>query len=72
MRDIYVIYHKPSDFPGFDYVMRVHRMKGGDVTPTRKSWAGDTLEEMRGKVPAGMARFDRDLKDDPVIVEWWA
>jgi hypothetical protein len=71
MRTIYVIYRTPTDFPRIPFVMRVHRLFKGEVTPTDTIWTALTIEELRRNVPAGCVRFDRSARDEPQIVEWW-
>ncbi len=63
---MWVVYEKPSDFPD-KFVLR----KWLNDEPTEEIQTADTLEDIRKKVPEGLVRLSRDLKDDPVIVEVW-
>lgn len=62
----YCIYKHPKDFPD-KYVVR--RFIGEQ--PTDYHFVADTLEEVRDAIPSGLFRMDRQVNDDPVIVEVW-
>ncbi len=63
---MWVVYEKPSDFPD-KFVLR----KWLNDEPTEEIQIADTLEDIRKKVPEGLVKISRDLRDDPVIVEVW-
>lgn len=63
--DYYVIYEKPSDYPGF-FVVRHYKNNVSDNFSLF-----DTLEEARSSIPKGLTVIGRDKRDDPVIVETW-
>lgn len=68
---LWIITFNPSDFPG-KYVVRRHEVRAGkSYGPTLEFNVADTLDEVRGFVPGWAIRFDRQLEDDPVIVESW-
>lgn len=64
----WVIYHRAKDYEA-EYVARRWLMPG--ARPTEDIETGETLEEIRAKLPADLVRFDRDSRDDEVIVETW-
>jgi len=63
---IVVIYKNPSDFPN-KFVARVWEVN----KPTRIAMLKDSLEEIHSNLPEGLIHFERDLDDDPCIVETW-
>ena len=63
---IITIYRHPKDYPE-GYVGRVFDLN----QPTMLSWRGDTLTQVRDRVPPEMHRIPRSDNDDPVIVESW-
>jgi len=63
---LWVIYDHPFDFPQA-FVARRYVID----RPTADIIQGHTLEAVREKLPAGLARIERDPKDDPKIVEMW-
>lgn len=67
---IWTVTRSPSDCPG-RYVARMHIDHAGQSLATTAAVAGDTLEEVRAALPHGLIRFERDVSDDPVIVECW-
>lgn len=72
---IWVIYDHPKDFPD-KFVLRPHFVvsdgeDGAREMPSWQEWIGDTLDEVRKRVPWGLACFPRDEGDDPRIVESW-
>lgn len=63
---IWVVYENPTDFPGH-FVARKWLME----TPTTELLLDTCLEELRKKLPPGLARLARADIDDPKIVETW-
>jgi len=63
---IWVIYDHPTDFPD-RYVARRFQ----NDRPTAQFVEGATLDEVREKLPFGLAQFPRHPQDDPKIVETW-
>ena len=74
---IWVIYQQPTDFPGVNFVMREHHIyrRSGNAdrgaTPTENVYKGDTIDQLRRKIPQGKQRMIRSEADEPQIVEWW-
>ena len=64
---ILAIYKEPSDFVGKKFIGRLWNGK----KPTCFIVVGDTLEEIRNKIPKNMHLIPRYYNDDPVIVECW-
>jgi hypothetical protein len=58
------------DYPN-NIVARLWTTGSGGLRPLPYIVLKDTLEEIRAAVPSGMVRFDRDVRDDPVLVETW-
>jgi len=71
MTRIWVVYERPSDFPGAAFVLRVHT-HAGRGWKAGKAWAGQNLERLREHIPPGAMRQDRHPDCQPHIVEWWA
>lgn len=66
--NLWVIYDHPDDFPSTKpFVARRH----DGTTPTLDFVWGETLEDVRRKLPPGLSRMDRLAEDDPKIVEVW-
>lgn len=63
---IWVIYHSPIDVPE-RFVARKWQLD----QPTSEMLQSKTLDELRGKLPAGLVRLPRDPSDDAKIVESW-
>lgn len=63
---IWVIYERPWDYPN-NFVARAWEFD----KPTEEILLGDSLEEVRQLLPAGLFRMPRAPTDDPVIVETW-
>lgn len=63
---IWVVYDHPTDHPDV-YIAR----RFVNDRPTGDTIQGLTLDAVRDQLPAGLARFNRDPKDDPKIVECW-
>lgn len=66
MLNIWVIYDHPDDFPD-QFTARRWVLD----RPTDEYLFADTLDELRGKLPPGLVRLQRDPADDPKIVESW-
>ena len=67
----FTLYHNPHDYPG-KFVVRRWWVGKGQVKPD-DDWfyLGETLEEVRAKIPTRCVRFMRDPNDEPQIVEFW-
>lgn len=63
---IWVVYEAPPDFPD-QYVAR--RLHLNQMTPDYV--VGDTLIEVRSKLPKGLFKIERSERDDPMIRESW-
>lgn len=67
---MWTVYGHPSDMPDV-YVARRFECTAGAVTATDAVVMG-TLAEIRATMSAyGLTRLERDVSDDPVIVEVW-
>jgi hypothetical protein len=66
---VWTIYERPADFPE-GFVVRPWTVKRGQSVPGA-AYVARTLEDAREAVPAGLYRMDRDVNDDPRIVETW-
>ncbi|MBE3122059.1 MAG: hypothetical protein IMZ58_07640 [Thermoplasmata archaeon] len=66
--EIWTIYNSPADYPG-KFVARKWILD----MPTKTVIVGDSLDEVRNKLPnkPNLVRFDRSFQDDPIIVETW-
>jgi len=63
---IWIIYESPPDFPD-QYVarrMKLNRSTGDYVV-------GNTMNEVRAKLPKGLFKIERSERDDPLIRESW-
>jgi len=63
---IWVVYESPQDFPDQYVARRLHLSR-----PTTDFVVGDTLVEVRAKLPKGLFRIKRSDLDDPRIRESW-
>lgn len=63
---IWIVYEDPPDFPN-QYVARRHR---GYIV-TGEYVTGNTLVDVRAKLPPGLMRIERSAGDDPMIRESW-
>lgn len=68
--DVWVIYFSPKDFPN-KYVVRKHLVGKFNNEITSEHYVGDTLDEVRAKVPMDLIRYSRSETENPVIVECW-
>lgn len=63
---IWIVYEDPPDFPNL-YVARRHR----GYIETGEYVTGNTLIDVRAKLPPGLMRIERSASDDPMIRESW-
>lgn len=70
---IIVIYRRPKDYPDFAYVAREYTVGDrGEMIPALEVFAtGDTLAQVRHKIPLNLVCVGRSTRDDPTIVETW-
>jgi hypothetical protein len=70
----YVIYHRPSDFPDAQYIVResIVGQVSGQVVAGAVLGQAESLQQARALVPCHADNcIDRFPDDDPVIVEAW-
>ena len=63
---IWTIYKHPSDYPKH-YVARRWLLD----KPTKDILLADNLDVLRSLLPNGLYKFNRQVNDDPCIVEVW-
>ncbi len=63
---IWVVYEAPPDFPDQYVARRLHLNQ-----PTSDYVVGDTLIDVRSKLPKGLFKIERSDRDDPMIRESW-
>jgi hypothetical protein len=63
---IWVIYEEPPSFPN-QYVARRYC----SYVETGEYVVGDTLTDVRAKLPPGLMRMERSSHDDPMVRESW-
>lgn len=63
---IWVVYEAPPDFPDQYVARRLHMNR-----PTADFVVGNTLIEVRSKLPKNLFRIERSERDDPMIRESW-
>jgi hypothetical protein len=63
---IWVVYESPHDFPNQYVARRLHLNR-----PTSDYVVGNTLVEVRRKLPKGLFKIERSDRDDPQIRESW-
>ncbi|HVK56379.1 MAG TPA: hypothetical protein VM532_15300 [Burkholderiales bacterium] len=63
---IWVVYESPPDFPDV-YVARRFQLN----KLTSEFVVGNTLVEVRSKLPKGLFRLERSDRDDPMVRESW-
>lgn len=68
--EIWVVYENPSDYPG-KYVLRRQTAEKGSISKDSECVVKDSYEELIEHIPQGKTRINRDLQDDPVIMETW-
>ncbi|SNT23492.1 hypothetical protein SAMN06265795_11847 [Noviherbaspirillum humi] len=63
---IWVVYESPVDFPDQYVARRLYLNQ-----PTSDFVVGDTLIDVRSKLPKGLFRMERSERDDPQVRESW-
>jgi hypothetical protein len=63
---LWIIYEEPPAFPN-QYVARRYR----SYVETGEFVVGDTLTDVRAKLPPGLMRMERSSHDDPMVRESW-
>lgn len=63
---IWVVYESPEDFPDQYVARRIHLNRS-----TPDYVVGNTLIEVRSKLPKGLFKIERSERDDPLIRESW-
>ena len=63
---MWVVYEEPPAFPN-QYVARRYR----SYVETGEYVVGDTLNDVRAKLPPGLMRLERSSQDDPMVRESW-
>ncbi|MFL6717225.1 MAG: hypothetical protein ACJ8G3_16285 [Burkholderiaceae bacterium] len=63
---MWVVYEEPPAFPN-QYVARRYR----SYVETGEYVVGDTLNDVRAKLPPGLMRIERSNQDDPMVRESW-
>jgi hypothetical protein len=64
--EMWVVFDHPRDFPNH-FVVRVFL----NDRPTDRAYLCNSLEEARKLIPSDKFCIQRDLSDDPVILETW-
>lgn len=64
--ELWTVYDNPADFPG-----KVVARKFVLDKPTSDMIVGESLEEVRSKIPGDKVRIPRDPSDPPAVVETW-
>jgi hypothetical protein len=67
---MYVIYRHPTDYPD-KYVMRKLTITYSGIIKDKNCIVGETLEEVRSKVPPNLYNIGRGPLDEEQIVETW-
>ncbi len=68
--DIWTVFERPADYPD-QFVARLWHVTANEAAPTPDILFGDSLAEVRAKLPAGLGRIPRNEGDEPHIVESW-
>nr|WP_217346021.1 hypothetical protein [Noviherbaspirillum sp. L7-7A]MBV0880383.1 hypothetical protein [Noviherbaspirillum sp. L7-7A] len=63
---MWIVYEEPPAFPN-QYVARRYR----SYVETGEFVVGDTLNDVRAKLPPGLMRLERSSQDDPMVRESW-
>ena len=63
---MWIIYEESPAFPN-QYVARRYR----SYVETGEYVVGDTLNDVRAKLPPGLMRIERSNQDDPMVRESW-
>ena len=71
--EMWVIYAQPADAPDVPFLARKWLVVHGDPEPkpTLETHKGNSLEEVRESLPAGLTYVPRSDQDDPVVTEIW-
>jgi hypothetical protein len=67
---LWTVYYKPKDYP-YGYIARRFEIHPGESRPTKSTFMGETLGDIRRLMPPGLVCLARSPDDDPVIVEVW-
>ncbi|MET0701695.1 MAG: hypothetical protein ABWY93_18750 [Mycobacterium sp.] len=70
---MYTIYHRPTDWPGVQFIVRRAEITAGTVQHGAYMGTANTLDQARDLVPNAndLVCVPRRPDDDPVIVEVW-
>ncbi|MFG7180720.1 hypothetical protein ACGYQ5_14425 [Burkholderia pseudomallei] len=69
---MWVVYERPTDYPEGYIARRWTLANGAGLQPsTNEVFTGDSLDDVRRKLPQGLHRIHRDPRDEPQIVEVW-
>lgn len=69
---MFVIYHKPNDFPEANYAVREWHIVTGETEPVAgEVFTASTLDKARKLVPLGYSHMNPHPTDDPKIKEIW-
>lgn len=75
MLPMWVVYHRPSDQPGVEYLARKWVVNGAGYKPTSSiviAGGDKPLDRLRSLLQMrGLTCIGRKADDDPVIVEVW-
>ena len=63
---MWIVFEEPPAFPN-QYVARLYR----SYVATGEYVVGNTLNEVRAKLPSGLMRMERSSQDDPLVRESW-
>lgn len=67
---VWTVYHNADDVD-YPFVARLSLSGDNAICHTQHVFVADTLEQIRAKLPDGLALIPRQAGDDPVIVECW-
>lgn len=67
---IWTIYDHPSDFPEW-FVARPHVIRPKTSGPIPMHLIAKDLDLLRAMLPDGLTRLERQVADDPTIIEVW-
>lgn len=63
---MWIVFEEPPAFPN-QYVARLYR----SYVDTGEYVVGNTLNDVRAKLPSGLMRMERSSQDDPLVRESW-
>ena len=63
---LWIVFEEPPAFPN-QYVARLYR----SYVDTGEYVVGNTLNDVRAKLPSGLMRMERSSQDDPLVRESW-